>query len=91
MSQFECDLDPETLSPRVRFNFANGWTASLLILTGNMQVAASHASIACWPTGACGEGKTENHPGWNELGADEVTALLAEIANRPAPAEGSKS
>lgn len=79
--EFECDLEPDTNCPRVRFNYANGWSASLLVRTGRDLTNAMMASVAACPTGRWGEGVTEllGH----ELSAGEAVGLLAEIACRP--------
>lgn len=80
--QFECDLAPETMWPRVRFNFANGWSTSVAIRTeGAAGTEAMLASLACCPTGRWQEGITEL--GSTEAFADEAVAFLAEVAARP--------
>lgn len=86
--EFECDLEPDTHQPRVRFNFANGWSASLLVRTGPDLTRAMLASVAACPTGKWETGATELL-GY-ELSAGEVAGLLNEIACRP-PLEGAQS
>lgn len=64
---FAADLDPQTGAPRLRFNFSNGWTASLVLGERSANGCdAWCASLACWPTGQHGRGLTE-------LGAIEAT------------------
>lgn len=81
--EFECDLTPDTQQPRVRFNFPNGWSASLLVRTGTDLTRAMMASVAACPTSRWGENVTELL-GY-ELSADEAVMHLAEIASRAAP------
>ena len=82
--QFECDLAPDTLQPRVRFNFSNGWSASLVVRTGMGRNGcdAMLASLAACPTGQWGKGKTEIGP--TEAFADEAIAWLHELSRRAA-------
>jgi hypothetical protein len=82
--QFEADLYPDTHQPRVRFNFENGWSASLVLLTnpeGPKSTEAMLCALAAAPTGKWGTGKTEL--GSQEAFADEAIAWLAAIAARP--------
>jgi hypothetical protein len=88
MAQFEADLDPQTKSPRIRFNFPNGWTASIVLRLGNGPFNAYAASVAAFPTGHAGEGVTEI--GETEATASEVTDYLAEIRNRPMTDEAQR-
>jgi len=78
---FEADLDPSTRWPRVRFNFANGWTGSLLVKS--LRTEAIDASVCAWPTGQSGTGKSELGP--NEASADEAIVWLYEISKRARP------
>lgn len=78
--QFECDLEPETGMPRVRFNFDNGWSASLLVRTGANLTDAMLASVACCPTGQWGAGVTELGP--TEAWADEAISWIARVRAR---------
>lgn len=81
---FEADLCPETGAPRVRFNFDNGWSASLVLLTATRD--GCHfltASLAACPTGQWGSGVTQLIG--NELGSDGAAQWLAAIAVRSAP------
>lgn len=81
---FEADLCPETGAPRVRFNFSNGWSASLVLGTGTRDRCHFHtASLAVCPTGQWGSGKTDLLG--NELVADEVACRLEHIRRREAP------
>ena len=82
---FEADINPETGSPRLRINFANGWSASVALraLTRGDGFRFDGASLACCPTGAWGKGQTEL--GENEANAEEVAAFLAEVAARGRP------
>ena len=82
-AEFEADLCPETNAPRIRFNFANGWSASVVLLMPSQDGCTfALASIARCPTGHWGEGKTELLN--NEATAEEVahwltgTAMLGE-------------
>lgn len=81
--QFEADLDPNSGMPRVRFNFSNGWSASLVIRTPGCD--AMMASLAACPTGQWGTGKTEL--GETEASADEAIAWLDAIRQRPPASE----
>lgn len=79
---FEADLCPETGAPRLRWNFANGWSGSLVMR--NMApngCDAPIASVAACPSGHWGEGLTE--PGPTEATADEAIAWIAAVAQRP--------
>lgn len=80
-SDFEADLCPETYRPRIRFNFANGWSASV-VFRDYCDCTSSFASVACCPTGAWGTGQTEL--GETEASADEVAAFLMEVSQRRA-------
>jgi hypothetical protein len=89
--EFEADLTPSNPLcrenwPRVRFNFDNGWSASLIVRTrgstGKGATTAMQASLACAPTGQWREDKTEL--GESEATADEAIAWLAEVAGREA-------
>jgi len=81
---FEADLCPETGAPRVRFNFDNGWSASLVLTTGTRDRCHFHtASLAVCPTGQWGQGLTQIIG--NELGTDGAAQWLAAIALRSAP------
>lgn len=79
--QFETDLAPDTHQPRIRFNFNNGWSGSLLVRTGKNQMDAMLASVAACPTGQWGDGQTIIGP--TEAFADEAIAWLHEISQRP--------
>lgn len=81
---FEADLCPDTRQPRVRFNFGNGWSASLILFTnpkGPRPCDAMLCALAAAPTGQWGQDKTEL--GSQEAWPDEAIAFLAEIAARP--------
>jgi len=78
---FEADLCPQTGSPRIRLNYTNGWSASI-VLRG-MSKDGCHfltASVAACPTGQWGTGKTELLE--NEADAEDLTAILFEILGR---------
>jgi len=75
---FEMDVDPETRWPRARFNFSNGWSASILFR--GTDGAATIASLAAWPTMKKGMNHTEF--GQHEASPEEVAAFLCEIAAR---------
>ena len=80
---FEADLVPDTGQPRVRFNLANGWSVSVVLMMRDDEATTCMlASVACCPTGYWGTGITENLG--TELSADEVAQQLAAIAARPA-------
>lgn len=91
MVNFEADLTPPNPLvpkqaggwPRLRFNFSNGWSASVVIRTGRDKTSAQLAALACAPTSQWQEGKTEL--GSQEAFPDEVIAYLAEVAARPKP------
>jgi hypothetical protein len=82
---FECDLEPDTHMPRVRFNYRNGWSASLLIRTGPDLTRAMLSSVAACPSGRWQEDVTEllGH----ELSAGEAITALAAVAERPVPSD----
>lgn len=86
MTQFEADLDPATGAPRVRFNFSNGWSASLVLqMPDRNGTRFALASIACCPAGRWGKGETELLG--NECGASEAGAIIAEVCMRAAPGQ----
>jgi hypothetical protein len=78
--EFACDLDPRTRFPRMRFNFANGWSGSLVVRAGQDGMHAMIASVAACPTGEWGTGHTELGP--TEAFADEAIAWLHEVSRR---------
>jgi hypothetical protein len=83
--QFEADLDPGSLSPRIRFNFANGWSGSL-VMRGPMSDTGCDtmlASVAACPSGRWQTGVTELGP--TEAFADEAVAWLQAVSQRPSP------
>lgn len=80
---FEADVCPDTGSPRLRFNFDNGWSASVVLRHyGGKRgdCGALMASLAACPTGAWGTGKTEL--GETEATAKEVAIFLFGVASR---------
>ena len=84
MTSFEADLDPDSRAPRMRYNFANGWSASVVFLGGDRSGTRFRvASMACSPTGKWGQGLTELHEG--EADANEVAAFLSVVARRERP------
>jgi len=82
-TEFEADLDPDMGWPRVRFNFSNGWSASVVLRTrpDRDPTRAMQSSLACCPTGKWSTGATEI--GETEATADEVAIYLATVAGRP--------
>lgn len=81
---FEAYLCPETGAPRVRFNFGNGWSVSLVLTTGTRDLCLFHtASVAACPTGQWGTQKTELIG--IEMDADEVSDQLQAVSLRPKP------
>src|SRR6185503_20651325 len=78
LPQFECDMDPDTRFPRIRFNFANGWSASLVVRA--QRCDAMLASVAACPTKEWGTGKTELGP--TEAFADEAIEWIDAICRR---------
>lgn len=80
MPAFEMDLCPDTHWPRIRFNFANGWSASVVCRVSDHPCHAQLASVAACPTGRWGEGATEL--GETEASPDEVARYLAGIQTR---------
>lgn len=77
-AEFEADLCPTTGLPRIRFNFPNGMSASLVLRSPSAD--GCHflmASLASCPTGEWGTGKTEIYG--NELSAEEVAHWLVHI------------
>ena len=83
--QFEADLDPRTGNPRVRFNFRNGWSASVVLRGSHGKNGCDYmmASLAACPTGRWGTGETEL--GETEATSGEVVAFLADVAQRDRP------
>lgn len=77
---FEADCEPDTRYPRVRFNFDNGWSASLIMAIAPLRNAGVLASVACAPAGHWNEGKAELGP--TEASADEAMAWIDEIRRR---------
>lgn len=83
-ADFEADLCPETVAPRVRFNFPNGWSASVVLMSpAKSGCEFLVASMAIAPTGQWGQGKTLLLG--SELSAEEVAHWLAGTAMRHAP------
>lgn len=82
---FEADLDPDTGAPRVRMNFINGWSVSLVLTTPDKgRTRFALASVAAAPTGHWGTGQTEIIS--NEAFADEVARFVSAVSGRPAVA-----
>lgn len=80
-ARFEADVCPYTAAPRLRFNFANGWTASVVLRMGRPNGCDfMMASVASWPTGMGGQGQTVF--GATEASADEALRFLDEIQRR---------
>ncbi len=84
-ADFEADLDPQTGAPRIRFNFPNGMSASLVLRSPTADQCHFHmASLASCPTGKWGTGKTVIYG--NELSAEEVAHWLVHIDMMGGPA-----
>jgi hypothetical protein len=80
---FEADLCPDTRAPRMRFNFVNGWSASIVLqMMSRDGCRALMASVAAAPTGEWGTGKTVLGP--TEASADEAMAWIDDIRVREA-------
>lgn len=83
--QFEADLCPETGAPRIRFNFPNGYSASILLRSASRDGCSfGMASMAVCPSGEWGTGKTVIVG--NELSAEEVAHWLVDTDMKRAPA-----
>ncbi len=79
---FEADVHPGTGSPRLRFNFANGWTVSLMLGGGDVtRMRFSYASVA--EVERIGEHEGLGRVLEHEASPDEVAAILSEVAERP--------
>lgn len=74
---FECDLDPDTRNPRIRFNFNNGRTVSVVFRTGVNQMDAPIASLALM------ERRKVVELGQSEAFPEEVAAYLNTVALMP--------
>lgn len=86
---FEADLDPDTMRPRIRMNFANGWTISI-VLSGTANSRSTvfmTSSVAVWPTGLHNTGKTEILA--MDAFSDEVADLMAKVKARPHAVRGT--
>lgn len=81
-TDFEADLHPQTGAPRIRLNFSNGWSASIVLrnLTRGDGTRFDAASLACCPTGEWLTGQTVLAE--TEASAEEVAEFLAEVASR---------
>lgn len=77
---FEADLCPETGAPRIRFNFHNGWSTSVVLRQqlGTSGCDFALASVAACPTGQWGKGKTVIYG--NELSPEETADWLVHVA-----------
>jgi hypothetical protein len=84
-TSFEADLNPATHMPRMRFNFTNGWSASLALRCEASPCNFLMAAVAAVPGGNWGQGNTQL--GETEASADEAIAYLASIADRPAQSD----
>lgn len=79
---FEADVCPETLAPRLRLNFSNGWAVSIVLRQeARNRCDFAMAALAACPTGRWGTGVTEL--GESEASPDEVALFVTEIAARP--------
>ncbi len=81
-AHFEADLYPQYGSPRMRFNFANGWSASVVLYMAMSQNSCDFRPTC--PSGKWPQGLTQL--GQHEASADEVAEFLAEVASRGRPA-----
>jgi len=79
---FEADLDPQTGAPRVRMNFSNGWSISIVLMMRPSQTSCLIASVAACPTGRWGQGKTQLLE--SEASPEEVAQFAVEVAAREA-------
>lgn len=78
---FEADLCPNTGAPRMRLNFANGWSGSLVLrAAAPNECDFGMASLAAAPTGQWARGLTEL--GETEATADEAVDWLFDVAAR---------
>lgn len=84
---YEADLDPESFAPRIRLNFDNGWSVSIVFTSPDANgTRFSLASIAACPTGKWGQGCTELLH--NEAFADELADILRDVGKRPSIKSG---
>jgi len=79
--EFEADLNPGTGQPRIRMNFDNGWSISLVMRMPGNRTTAQLCSVAICPSGRWGTGKTQLLG--EESSADEVAAHIATTAALP--------
>lgn len=79
---FEMDLEPDTHNPRVRFNFNNGRTVSIVFRTGRDPTLAPIASLALM------EKRKVVETGENEAYPEEVANYLATVAAMPPIGKG---
>ncbi len=80
---FEADLDPQSHRPRIRMNFSNGWSVSVVLMSPSQNGCEFLcASVAVCPTGQWGEGNTEIVA--YEALACEVATILGEVSSREA-------
>lgn len=80
---FEADLDPQSGRPRVRMNFRNGWSISIVLMSPDRTGCNFLcASVAACPTGEWGKGKTELLA--HEALASELAEMIGQIASREA-------
>jgi hypothetical protein len=79
---FEADLDPEQ-RPRVRMNFSNGWSISI-VFVGSDKTGCKFlcACVAACPTGQWRKGKIEHLA--SEASASELAELINSVAAREA-------
>lgn len=77
---FEADLDPEQ-RPRIRMNFSNGWSISI-VFTGSDRTGCKFlcASVAACPTGQWDRGKIQHLA--SEALASELAGLISAVAGR---------
>lgn len=77
---FEADLSPATGNPRLRMNYDNGWTVSVVLgMPNEKRTSFGMASVAAWPTGFMGGNV---HILAEEASPDEVVAHITEVMGR---------
>lgn len=74
---FECDLDPTSGNPRIRFNFHNGRTVSIVFRTGVNRMDAPIASLSLM------EKRKVVELGEGEAFPEEFAAYLNTVALMP--------
>lgn len=86
-TEFEADLNPDTMSPRMRFNMANGWSLSI-VLTDKCGSDGTHyhsAAVACCPTDQWAAVPNVAVNLGSELSVTEVIEAIGRTALRDKP------